>query len=68
MSTDKIRTYIQRTKMEEANNNLRYVLYMDELQVFYEMIMEGRIYDAIGLSFLYGKAKGYRMARRDAHD
>lgn len=64
MSTDKIETYIQRTNMEGSDKNLRYTLYLEDVQALYEMIREGRSVDAISLCFQYRKAKGREVFHR----
>lgn len=61
MSTEEMNAYIQRTNME---NDRRYELSLSECRHVCEMIMDNKIFEAVTLIFDYGKAKGYRMARR----
>lgn len=54
-------TYITKVAPEMPH---QYQLRLHEIQQFYEMIISGRIYEAIILCYKYGAAKCWQMARR----
>lgn len=62
LKQEKMVDYINRTKLENVE---RYTIYTDELDVLYEMMKSGRCYEALILVFMYGRAKGYRMAKNE---
>lgn len=62
MSEQKMIAYIQKTPIRNA---IRYEIYIPEIRTLYQMASGGRIYEAFGLAFEYGRAKGYRMAKNE---
>lgn len=60
-TVQRIKAYIRRT---QAGNLDRYEMDMDELLYLKHECMRGDPVDAIILAFDYGRAKGYRAARR----
>lgn len=54
--------YIQKTKMGDTT---RYELSLGELQVMRNILLSGKTVEAFELAFNYGRAKGYRMAKRE---
>ena len=62
MSEQKMIAYIQKTPIRNA---IRYEIYIPEIRTLYQMASNGRIYEAFGLAFEYGRAKGYRMAKNE---
>lgn len=63
MSTEeKMDAYIQKTKMR---NTTRYELNLGEIQVMRNILLSGKMVEALKLAFNYGRAKGYRMAKRE---
>ena len=64
MSTEeKMDAYIQKTKMTDTT---RYELNLSEVQAFRRIILSGKMVEALELAFNYGRAKGFRMAKREA--
>lgn len=59
---EKMVAYIERTKMKNTD---RYCLVLSDIQVMYEMVKSGNSFGAFELAFEYGRAKGYRMARKE---
>lgn len=57
----RIEAYIQRTAMKNLD---RYEMDMEELLFLKHECMRGEPIDALILAFDYGRAKGYRAARR----
>lgn len=57
-----MRAYIDRTKIKNAEN---YCLKMSAIQVMYEIADLQSLCEAFELAFEYGRAKGYRMAKRE---
>lgn len=57
---EKMRRYIERTGVKFPSV---YCMSMGELDAFRGM----NIFDALALAFEYGRAKGYRYARKEAH-
>lgn len=63
MSTEeKMRAYIQRTKIKNAHG---YKITSDEIQRLFEIVYNGDIWTAVTLAFNYGQAKGYRLAKKE---
>ena len=58
---ERISAYIQKTKMGNLD---RYEMDMDELLFLKRECNRGDSIDALILAFDYGRAKGYRAARR----
>ncbi len=58
---EKMNAYIRNTRMCETAS---FCLKIGELQTVYRMIQNGKAFEAIEMIFDYGRAKGYRMARR----
>ena len=58
---ERINTYIQRTGVK---NTSRWEFVLTEYTAVLQMIREGKELEALTLIFNYGRAKGYRMARR----
>ena len=63
MSTaEKMKAYIQRTAIKNAD---QYAMDFSEIDALYQMSEQGHIFDALLLSFRFGRAKGYRMAKKE---
>lgn len=62
MPEQKMIAYIQKTPIKNA---IRYEIYIQEIRALYRMASGGRLYEAFGLAFEYGRAKGYRMAKNE---
>ena len=62
---EKMKRYIERTKMKNAD---KYCLLEREVCELFEKAKadSNGMFDALTLSFNYGKAKGYRAARTEA--
>jgi len=58
---DKMNAYIRNTRMGDTDG---FRLTTKELLAAYRMIEKGEVFEALGLMFNYGRAKGCRMARR----
>lgn len=59
---EKMKAYINKTKL---GNTLPYSMTTQELQLAYEMTVDNRFFEMLGLIFKYGMAKGYRKAKKD---
>lgn len=59
-----MRLYIRRTQMKEK---IKYSMRTGEIQAAFDMISRGMVFEAIILIFNYGRAKGYRMAKKELH-
>lgn len=44
----------------------RYQMVLPEMDRIYEMLMQGKTFEAISMSFNYGFALGYRATKREA--
>ena len=65
MSTrERMMAYIQKTKM---GNPERYELVLCEMLSVLQLIEQNQLWEAIELCFDYGRAKGYRMAKKEMH-
>ena len=60
-TAEEMKYYIDKTKMRNAE---RYDIYMSECIAIYDL-MQFDVYRAICLAFHYGRAKGYRMAKKE---
>ena len=58
---EKMEKYIARTKKPNA----RYDLYYWDIDAIYHLMEQNQV-QAISLAFTYGRAKGYRAARKEA--
>jgi len=58
---EKINAYINRTPIGDPS---RFQVWTNELMAVRKMIKNGEEVEALVLMFNYGRAKGYRMARR----
>ena len=65
MDIKKMNRYIKLTKVPQ---NARYSMVYGEVQALCYMALTGRVFEAIGMAFEYGQAKGYRMARRTVRE
>lgn len=65
-SIEKMRRYIERTNLEP---NDKFYLALSELSALFQQgkDVENGLFDALGLAFDYGKAKGYRLAIQQSH-
>lgn len=63
---EKMKKYIERTKMETAEP-IRYAMDMSEAFELARMTREGDTFsiEALSLAFDYGRAKGYRAAKAE---
>lgn len=59
---ERMTAYIGRTKMKNTDY---YCLALSEILTMYEIAESGDLYCAFKLAFEYGRAKGYRMARKE---
>ena len=59
---EQMERYIQLTPMESFD---RYEMMMDELFELYELASSHLTYEAFSLAFRFGRAKGYRAAKRE---
>ena len=59
---ERIRKYIDRTKCRDG----KYDATISEINLFAQLCMEGQPVRAVMLAFNYGRAKGYRKARKEA--
>lgn len=59
---ENMRAYIEKTRI---GSRLRNTLYISDMEVIEEMIINGKMFEAILLSFEYGRAKGYRLAKSE---
>ncbi|MGM9600646.1 MAG: hypothetical protein ACI3W5_03530 [Faecousia sp.] len=62
---ERMRAYIRNTNLRDTS---KYTLRSNEICAIYDAIEIGRIFEAVVLAFSYGRAKGYRMARRQANE
>lgn len=62
MPGKRIRRYIERTKADKARERF-YVLFCEDMAELFALAELDTI-EAICLAYDYGRAKGYRMARR----
>ena len=63
MSQETMEKYIQRTKLPNA---MRYAMVLQEFEIIYNLIKCGKISEGLNLVYMYGMAKGYRMAKKEA--
>jgi hypothetical protein len=60
---EKMKRYIERTKMEKADNYG--IVYSEAVELVRSAIGQDTMFDVIALAFDYGKAKGYRAAKAE---
>lgn len=60
---EKIRRYIERTKMSRADNYC--LVYGEAVELLHTAADTNSMFEIIALAFNYGKAKGYRAAKAE---
>ena len=61
---EKMKRYIERTKMGRAENYC--LVYGEAVELLHTATDTNSIFEIIALAFDYGKAKGYRAAKKEA--
>ena len=60
---ERIRRYVAQTAIENAG---RYGIGLSEAMAIRQLADDRKLLEAIGLAFAFGRAKGYRAAKREA--
>lgn len=60
MNTEEIRAYVQRTGIKDPKHN--FTICFSDLNSIHDLFLSDP-FEAIGLAFDFGRAKGYRLAR-----